>query len=281
MATAVETHHAASVNAQNNDAQSGGEIVVPEAHDYEIRSLTIGDLKDAMRLGYEDFRARPSHMLILGLVYPIGAAIVAGLALGQDLLPMVFPVIAGMVLLGPFAAIVLYEISRRREQGRDFAWTEIGAVFERASTSGVAVLIVGLFAVFGVWLLFAQMLFQWSFGSASTPPPAEFLTNVLTTPEGWTMILIGNGIGFLFAAAVLATNVVSFPMLLDRRVGAPAAIVTSLRVTAKNPVVIALWGLFIALSIAAGTVFFLVALGVIVPVLGHATWHIYRKAVGH
>ncbi len=273
MAIAMKTHHAA------ND-RSRGEIVVPEAHDYEIRSLTISDLKDAVRLGYEDFRARPSHMLVLGLVYPIGAAIVAGLALGQDLLPMVFPIVAGMVLLGPFAAIILYEISRRREQGRDFAWTEIGAVFKRASTSGVAILIAALFALFGIWLVFAQMLFRLSFGSASTPPPAEFLTSVLTTPEGWTMILVGNGIGFLFAAIVLATNVVSFPMLLDRRVGAPAAVVTSLRVTAKNPVTIALWGLFVAVSIAAGAVFFLVGLGLIVPVLGHATWHLYRKAVG-
>ncbi len=275
MAIAVETHRAAST-----DIGSGDESVVPEAHDYEIRSLTIGDLKDAMRLGYEDFRARPSHMLILGLVYPIGAAIVAGVALGQNLLPMVFPVVAGMVLLGPFAAIVLYEISRRREQGRDFAWSEIGAVFKRASTSGVAMLIAALFALFGIWLVFAQLLFQWSFGSASTPAPAEFLNNILTTPEGWTMILIGNGIGFVFAAIVLATNVVSFPMLLDRQVGAPAAVVTSLRVTAKNPVIIAAWGLFIALSIAAGTALFLVGLGVIVPVLGHATWHLYRKAVG-
>lgn len=274
MAIAVETHRTAPT-----DVGSGGESVVPEAHDYEIRSLTISDLKDVMRLGYDDFRARPSHMLILGLVYPIGAAIVAGVALGQNLLPMVFPVVAGMILLGPFAAIVLYEISRRREQGRDFAWSEIGAVFKRASTSGVAILIAALFALFGIWLVFAQMLFQWSFGSASTPAPAEFLNNILTTPEGWTMILVGNGIGFIFAAIVLATNVVSFPMLLDRHVGAPAAIVTSLRVTAKNPITIAAWGLFVALSIAAGTIFFLVGLGVIVPVLGHATWHLYRKAV--
>ena len=274
MAIAVETHRAAPTHTG-----SGGESVVPEAHDYEIRSLTIGDLKDAIRLGYDDFRARPSHMLILGLVYPIGAAIVAGVALGQNVLPMAFPIIAGMVLLGPFAAIILYEISRRREQGRDFAWSEIGAVFKRASTSGVAVLIAALFALFGIWLVFAQMLFRWSFGSASTPAPIEFLNNVLTTPEGWTMILVGNGIGFIFAAIVLATNVVSFPMLLDRHVGAPAAIVTSLRVTAKNPVTIAAWGLFVALSIAAGAIFFLVGLGVIVPVLGHATWHLYRKAV--
>ena len=274
MTSAAETHRTGGPNTGPD-----GEIAVPRAHDFEIASLTIADLKDALRLGYEDFRAKPSHMFILGLVYPIGAAIVAGLALGQDLLPMVFPVVAGMVLLGPFAAIVLYQISRRREQGRDFEWSEIGAVFERTSTGGVLILIAGLFAVFGIWLFFAQMIFQATLGSASTPPPLEFIETVLTTPEGWTLILVGNGVGFLFAAAVLATNIVSFPILLDRNMGAPAAVATSLRVTMKNPVTVAAWGLIVALSIAAGTILFLVGLGVIVPVLGHATWHLYRKAV--
>ncbi len=272
MVSAVETHHAAR-------AETRGEIVVPEAHDYEIRTLTIADLKDAVRLGYEDFRAKPSHMLVLGFVYPLGAAIVAGLALGENLLPLVFPIAAGLALLGPVAAIVLYEISRRREQGRDFEWSDLGAVFERMSTGGVAVMIAGLFAAFGIWVFIAQLLFQSLLGSASTPPPLEFVQTILSTPEGWTLILVGNAIGFVFAAAVLATNIVSFPMLLERQVGAPAAVVTSLRVTAKNPITVAAWGLFVALSLLAGGLLFLVGLGVIVPVLGHATWHLYRKAV--
>jgi uncharacterized membrane protein len=181
--------------------------------------------------------------------------------------------------MGPFAAILLYEISRRREKGRDFEWSDIGEVFERMSTGGVAILVGALVAAFGVWVLIAQLLFQSILGTASTPPPMEFLNTVLTTPEGWTLILVGNGIGFLFAAAVLATNIVSFPMLLDRRVGAPAAVVTSLRVTAKSPATVAAWGLFVAAALVAGAALFLVGLGVIVPVIGHATWHVYRKAV--
>lgn len=269
MATAHETHRAAA----------DGGIVVPEAHDFEVRALSVADLKDALRRGYADFRAKPSYMLVLGLVYPLGAALAAGVALGRDVLHLVFPVAGGMALMGPFAAIVLYEISRRREEGREFSWGDIGEVFRRASNGAVAILVAALVAAFFAWLAVAQAIFAATIGYAGYLEPAEFVDRVLTTPEGWTLILIGNGAGFLFAAAVLATNVVSFPMLLDRRVGAPAAVVTSLRVTLKNPLTIALWGFVIALSLAAGALVFLVGLGVVVPVLGHASWHLYRKAV--
>lgn len=269
MTPAGEAHHLAP----------GGEIVVPETHDIEVRKLSLADLRDALKRGYADFRAKPSHMLVLGLVYPLGAALAAGFALGYDVLPLVFPVAAGMALMGPFAAIILYEISRRREQGLDFSWGDIGAVFRRASTWAVAVLVAALTATFFLWLLAAQAIFDATIGYAGYLEPIEFISRVLTTPEGWALILIGNGVGFLFAAAVLATNVVSFPMLLDREVGAPAAVVTSLRVALKNPLTIALWGLIIAVSMAAGALVFLVGLGIVVPVLGHASWHLYRKAV--
>lgn len=257
-----------------------GDIVVPETHDIEVRSLSVNDLRDALESGYADFRARPSYILALGLVYPLGAALAAGIAIGYEVLPLVFPVAAGLALMGPFAAIVLYEISRRREQGLDFSWGDMGAVFRRASTWGVGFLIVALVTVFFVWLAVAQAIFDATLGYAGYMTPLEFISRLFTTPEGWTLILVGNGVGFLFAAAVLATNVVSFPMLLDRKVGAPAAVVTSLRVAFKNPLTIALWGFIIAVSLAAGALVFLVGLGVVVPVLGHASWRLYRKAVG-
>ena len=130
MAHAAETHHAVD----------DGEVVVPAAHDIEVRSITTADLMDALKLGYEDFRAKPSHLLVLGLIYPLGAAVAAGVALGSNVLPLVFPAAAGLALMGPFAAIVLYEISRRREKGRDFGWGDIGDVFKRASNGGVIIL---------------------------------------------------------------------------------------------------------------------------------------------
>ncbi len=274
MVNHIGTHHAAA-----NDARPVSKVTTPDASDIVVRALTFNDLIDALKLGLEDFKAKPSHMFVLGLVYPIGAALAAGYALGRDVLPLAFPIAAGLALMGPFAAIVLYEISRRREQGREFDWSEIGDVLKRSSTWGVGVLMIALVAVFGVWLVVAQAIFNATLGVGGYLEPMEFIRQVLTTPEGWTLIVLGNGAGFLFAAAVLATNVVSFPMLLDRDVGAPTAVATSLRVAAKSPVTIALWGLIIAGSMALGAALFLVGLGLVVPMLGHATWRLYRKAV--
>ncbi len=276
MVNHMEPHHAAA-----NDARPATTSIVPDASNIVVRKLTVDDIKEALRLGFEDFKAKPSHLFVLGLVYPFGAALAAGVALGQDVLPLVFPIAAGLALMGPFAAIILYEISRRREQGREFSWGDIGQVFERASNWNITILMIALTAAFGVWLVLAQTIFNATLGYAGYVEPVEFVQRVLTTPEGWTLIVIGNGVGFLIAAVVLATNVVSFPMLLDRNVGAPAAVATSLRVTAKNPVIVALWGLTIVVLMVVGALFFLVGLGVVVPVLGHATWHLYRKAVDH
>ena len=274
MVNHMEAHHAAA-----NDARPATTSTVPDASNIVVRKLTIDDIKEALKLGLEDFKAKPSHIFVLGLVYPFGAALAAGVALGQDVLPLAFPIAAGLALMGPFAAIILYEISRRREQGRDFNWGDIGQVFDRASNWNIVILMLALAAAFGIWLVLAQTIFNATLGYTGYVEPVEFIQRVFMTPEGWTLILVGNSVGFLIAAVVLATNVVSFPMLLDRNVGAPAAVATSLRVTAKNPVTIALWGLTIAVLMVAGALFFLVGLGVVVPVLGHATWHLYRKAV--
>ena len=269
MTPVPETHHLVE----------GGEIVVPETHDIEVRALTPDDVWDALKRGFADFRAKPSYMLVFGLFYPLGAAFAAGIALGYNVLPLVFPVASGMALMGPFAAIVLYHVSRRRECGRPFSWNEIGRTFERTQVWAVVILAGVLFAWFFLWLLAADAIFQITLGYAGYYEPREFFSRVLTTPEGWTLIIAGHIAGFVFAAVVLAANVVSFPMLLDRPVGAATAVVTSLRVTMKSPQTVALWGLIIALSMAGGTALFLIGLGVVVPVIGHATWHLYRKAV--
>lgn len=255
--------------------------IVPDAHNIAVRALTLADLVSALQLGLEDFRAKPSHMMMLGLLYVFGAGIAAGVALDQDLLPLAFPAVGGLALMGPAAAIVLYEISRRKEQGRDFAWSDIGNVFKNASAVGIAVLCLALIAVFGLWMVTAQAIFAATIGAVDAASPMGFLRTILSTEEGWRLILIGNFVGFLFAAVVLATNIVSFPMLLDRDIGAPAAVATSLRVTAKNPFTVAVWGLIVAVLLVAGTTLFLVGLAVIVPVLGHASWHLYRKAVAN
>lgn len=267
MAITADAHHAPAVHAAFGAREIG------------VRSLSVQDIFDALKLGFADFRAKPTHMFVLGLLYLAGAVVAAGFALDRDFVPLLFPIASGLALTGPFAAIILYEISRRREEGRDFAWRDAPAIMRRASSGGIAILGLFLFMTFAVWLLVAQAIFDATVGADSYTTPVEFMELVLSTPRGWALIALGNLAGLLFAAAVLATNVVSFPMLLDRNVGAPGAVATSLRVTAKNPLVIALWGAVIAGSLAAGAALFLVGLAVVIPVLGHASWRLYRKAV--
>ena len=142
------------------------------------------------------------------------------------------------------------------------------------------VLSVGLFALFLTWLVVAHLIFLMTLGPDLPASVAVFLSDVFTTPAGWAMMLIGIAVGFVFAAVTLAGMVVTFPMLVDRPVGLPLAIVTSLRVTRRNPAAVVVWGAMLAGLMVLGALPFLLGLAVVLPVLGHASWHLYRRAVG-
>ena len=137
-----------------------------------------------------------------------------------------------------------------------------------------------LFGIFVLWLLAAHAIFLLTFGEAQPATLYELVRLSFTTRAGWTLILMGNGAGFLFAALTFCVSVVSFPLVLDRNVGASEAVWMSLRVVAANPLVMAVWGLVVASALAIGSLLFLVGLIVVLPVLAHASWHLYRIAVG-
>jgi len=183
--------------------------------------------------------------------------------------------------MGPFAAVVLYRVSRRREQGRDFPWTDAFTKWTGPNGRTIAVLGLILVAVFMVWLWIARIIYESTIGTIGFSTGEEFLRLVFTTREGWTLILLGNGVGFLLAVLVLATNVISFPMALDHEVGPIVAIQTSLRAALANPKAMMLWGLIIVSSMIVGAALLLVGLAVVLPVLGHASWHVYRKVIAH
>ena len=136
-----------------------------------------------------------------------------------------------------------------------------------------------LMVIFLAWLAIAQWIYQGLFGVLPPDSITQFVRAVITTPEGWKLIVIGNAVGFLFAVAVLMISVVSFPLLLDRDVGAAVAVMTSVRAVAANPLAMAVWGLIVAVALVIGSLPFFIGLAVVMPVLGHATWHLYRKAV--
>ncbi len=244
-----------------------------------VRRIGMADLREALRRGWVDFTEARSDVIFLCLIYPVMGVVLVYLATRGDMLPLVFPVVAGFALLGPAAATGVYEISRRREQGQPTNWRTALGVFRSPSFAAILVLTFGLLATFLVWVVAAYGIWAATLGPVMPASAGAFLTEVLTTPSGWAMILIGLGVGFLFAAAVLAVSVVSFPLLLDRPVGLPVAVVTSIRVAGASPGAVAAWGLIVAMALAIGALPVLLGLVVVLPVLGHATWHLYRLAV--
>ena len=244
-----------------------------------IRKIGFADIVDALKLGLDDFSEKPSHYVFLCLMYPIAGIALVIWSSGANLLPLLFPLMSGFALLGPLAAIGLYEISRRRELGLDTSWRHAFDVRYSPALPSIIAVALMLFGFFVVWLVVAQTIYTAYFGDTVPVSLSSFISNVLTTPEGRGLIIWGNLIGFIFALVVLATTIVTFPLLLDRDVGAVAAIDASVRATLTNPGPVALWGLIVAGLLVIGTIPIFAGLAVIMPILGHATWHLYRKLV--
>ena len=158
-------------------------------------------------------------------------------------------------------------------------WVDAFGVLRAPSIGAITLLGLMLIALFLLWLVVAQIIYVVTLGPQAPASMGAFVSDVFSTGAGWTMIIVGIGVGFLFALLVLAVSVVSFPLLLDRNVGIGTAVTTSIRAVAANPAVMALWGLIVAAGLVVGSLPLFVGLVVILPVLGHATWHLYRKVV--
>jgi uncharacterized membrane protein len=247
--------------------------------DPTVRKIRLSDLWEALKKGAADYWAMPTHLFFLGLIYPVVGLVLARLVFGYDVLPLLFPLVAGFALVGPLAALGLYEISRRRELDLETTWKDAFAVFHSPSLPAIGALGLLLLAIFFIWLAVANALYVRTFGYAAAASVPDFLDRIFNTPTGWMLIVVGNGIGFLFALLVLVISVVSFPLLLDRKVSPIVAILTSLRSVAANPVPMAAWGLVVAALLVIGSLPLFIGLAIVVPILGHATWHLYRKVV--
>ena len=246
---------------------------------FVIRKIGLSDLSEALRLGWEDFKAVPSHAIILCVIYPVLGLVLFRMVLGYSVLPLLFPLAAGFTLVGPFAALGLYELSRRRERGEEAAAWDAMHVLRAPSFGAMLELGTLLLVLFIVWIAAADAIYIATFGNAPAASIPDFATRVLTTPKGWSLIIVGCGIGFLFAIVALCVSVVSFPLMLDRHATAIDAIRTSLQAVRKNPLAMAAWGVTVAVLLVIGSLPFFVGLAVVLPLLGHATWHLYRKVV--
>jgi uncharacterized membrane protein len=265
-----------------NPARAPSDIIMPTETDGElpvVRTISPSDLVGALRDGFDDFAAMPTHVVFLCVIYPVLGILLARVAFGYNVIPLLYPLAAGFTIVGPIAAIGLYELSRRRELGLDTSWRHAFDVIHSPSLVAIAELGLILLVIFGVWIASAQAIYQTYFGYSEPGNWYEFLANVFSTGQGIGLILIGNAVGLVFAILTLVISAVSFPLLLDRNVGMVAAVLTSAQVVLKNPITMALWGLIVAVSLAIGFALFLLPLIVVIPILGHATWHLYRRAV--
>ncbi|ATU94819.1 DUF2189 domain-containing protein [Phyllobacterium zundukense] len=245
----------------------------------DVRRISVADVFAALREGLDDFWDKPSHYVFLCLIYPIAGLVLVRWTSGANLLPLLFPLMSGFALIGPFAALGLYEISRRRELNLDTSWKHALEVRQSPAIPSIVAVGVMLLVLFVAWILVAQALYTNLFGPQAPESISAFVNQVFNTSEGQRMILLGNGIGFVFAVVALCTTVIAFPLLLDRDVGALAAVVTSVKAAWINPVPIALWGLIVAALLLVGFLTLFVGLAIFIPVLGHATWHLYRKLI--
>lgn len=268
------THAVGSAAHALDDALEEHEHAPPR-----VNRIDIDDLKDALRKGLEDFGAYRTDVIFACLIYPLIGLVLSRLAWGHGMLPLVFPLVSGFALIGPVVAIGLYEMSRRHEQGVEASWTDAFQVVRSPAFGAILVLGALLFAIFVLWIAAAHAIYDATLGPIPAQSVEAFARDVFTTSAGWTMAGIGIFVGFLFAVAVFVLSVVSFPLLLDRHVGPMVAIATSLRAVRANPGPMAAWGLIIAASLVVGALPLLLGLAIVVPVLGHASWHLYRKLV--
>jgi uncharacterized membrane protein len=244
-----------------------------------IRKIGPREIGQALAQGADDFRAMPSHIAFLCLIYPFCGLVLAYATSQQNALQLLFPLTSGFALIGPFAAIGLYEMSRRRELGLETSWKYAFNVLRSPSMPAIAALGLLLVAIFIAWLMAAQWLYTWLFGPVPPTSYIAFLKEVVSTERGWALIGLGGLIGFCFAVVALSVSVVSFPLLLDRDVGAAAAVAASVKTVRENPGAMAFWGFIVAATLVIGAIPIFVGLAIVMPILGHATWHLYRKAI--
>jgi uncharacterized membrane protein len=247
--------------------------------DVLIRQIGPADLKASLRDGWNDFLKHPSHNVFLAVLYPVVGMALGLFVAGGNAMDLLYPLISGFALVGPLAALGFYEISRREQLGEPAPWSRAFDVLRGSAALAIVQIAVLLTAIFVLWLICAHALFTGLLPASAGADLGTLLRTIFSTSEGWTLIVVGHAVGFVFAVAAFTVSVVSLPYIVDRRGGAATAVATSIRAVQENPGTMTVWGLIVAALLVLGSLPFLMGLAVVVPVLGHATWHLYRRLV--
>ncbi|MDA1370563.1 MAG: DUF2189 domain-containing protein [Proteobacteria bacterium] len=267
------------VELTHQQKESAFEDICLSAKDIQINRIGLRDLWQSLREGYDDYGAKPSSIALLILFYFLFALVFSLFAFGQEMRYLVFPMVAGFNLIGPIVAIAFFEMSRRREKGLDMNWRSSFRFIHTHSFAPILALSFLMMVLYVSWVYMAELIYFGLFGENPPSSMADFINQVLTTRRGGALIAYGNFVGFLFAFAAMALSVVAFPLALDKPVTAMTAITVSIKAFSLNVYVLAVWGIVVVVFIALGAALFLIGLAVALPILGHATWHLYRKIV--
>jgi uncharacterized membrane protein len=244
-----------------------------------VRKINDDDLRVALRQGLDDFQAMRGDILLAGLIYTLIGIAAVVMTTNGPLMPFFLPVVAGVGLLGPVAAVGFYELARRRERGEPATWSRFFDVRKRPTTDEMGMVAGLLLAIFAAWLVAAGILYAAIFGWATPASLSEFAAIVFTTPRGWALIASGLVVGAVFGWLVLALSVVSLPMLVDCDVSASDAVSASWRAAHANKGAMIRWGLIVGALLVIGSIPLFVGLAFVLPWLGYATWHLYTRLV--
>lgn len=244
-----------------------------------IHTMEVRDLAVALKAGFRDFLRAPLFGLVIGGVFAgIGAIIVLSLTIWE--LPwLIYPFAIGFPLVGPFAAVGLYEVSRRLAAGARPTWRDVFSLVWAQRRREVSWMAFVMLFVFWVWMYQVRLLIALFLGLASFASFAQFLTVVFTTQHGLIFLAVGHVVGGVLALVLFSITVFSIPMLLEREIDIVTAMITSVKAVFQSPVVMLGWGVFVTLSVLAASLPLFLGLLVILPVFGHATWHLYRRAL--
>jgi len=242
-----------------------------------LRPIKLTDLIDAIGSGIRDFRRAPQFGLVFAGLFAAGGWLLIALLIRFNMPYFAYPLAMGFALIAPFAATGFYAVSEHIESGKPLTWSSVLSDVGKAAGGEVRwmALITGFALI--IWMdIAAFLLFAFTSFEIIT---VDTLKNLLTTPTGWFFAFLGNVIGAIIAMAVFSISVVSFPMLFDRKVDFVTAMTTSVGLVTANPWPMMVWCAIIAASMAISIATGFLGLLLTMPVIGHATWHLYRKAV--
>ena len=244
-----------------------------------VRRIRAEDLRWSLRQGLDDFREMRGDLIFAGLIYTLIGVAAAVFTTNGPLMPFFFPIVAGVGLLGPVAAVGFYELARRREDGLESGWRHMLDVRKRPAADDMGIVAGLLLAIFAAWLIAAGILYVVLFGWTTPTEITGFFASVFTTPRGWALIIAGAVVGALFGWVVLAVSVVSLPMLVDCDVTAAEAVSASWRAAHANKPEMIRWGLTVVGLLVLGSIPLFVGLAFVLPWLGYSTWHLYTRLI--